>query len=34
MGGRYYKALEDNEKIVAQNVTENLLERHIKKVFL
>jgi hypothetical protein len=34
MGGRYYKALDDNEKIVAQNVTENLLERHIKKVFL
>jgi hypothetical protein len=34
MGGHYYKVLDDNEKIIARNVTENLLERHIKKVFL
>ena len=34
LGDRYYKALEDNEKVVAQNVTENLLERHIKRLFL
>ncbi|MCL1817502.1 MAG: tagaturonate epimerase family protein [Spirochaetaceae bacterium] len=34
LGERYYKALEDNEKVVAQNVTENLLERHIKRLFL
>ncbi|MDR1315722.1 MAG: tagaturonate epimerase family protein [Spirochaetales bacterium] len=34
MGDRYYKALEDNEKVVARNVTENLLERHIRKIFV
>ena len=34
MGDRYYKALDNNEKVVAQNVTENLLERHIKSLFL
>jgi hypothetical protein len=34
LGDRYYTALEDNEKVVAQNVTENLLERHIKRIFL
>jgi hypothetical protein len=34
LGERYYKALEDNEKVVARNVTENLLERHIKRLFL
>jgi hypothetical protein len=34
MGGRYLKALEANEAIVAKNVTENLFERHIKPVFL
>ncbi|MDR1624969.1 MAG: tagaturonate epimerase family protein [Spirochaetia bacterium] len=34
LGDRYYKALEDNEKVVAQNVTENLLERHIKRIFI
>jgi hypothetical protein len=34
LGERYYRALDDNEKVVAQNVTENLLERHIKRVFI
>jgi hypothetical protein len=34
LGERYYRALEDNEGVVAQNVTENLLERHIKRLFL
>jgi hypothetical protein len=34
LGDRYYQALEDNEKVVAQNVTENLLERHIKRIFI
>ncbi|MDR1932527.1 MAG: tagaturonate epimerase family protein [Spirochaetales bacterium] len=34
LGERYYRALDDNEKVVAQNVPENLLERHIKRVFI
>ena len=34
MGPRYIQALEANEPVVAQNVTENLWERHIKPVFL
>jgi len=34
MGDRYLKALEENEEIVAKNVTTNLFERHIKPVFL
>jgi hypothetical protein len=34
MGDRYLKALEANEEIVAQNVTTNLFERHIKPIFL
>jgi tagaturonate epimerase len=34
MGPRYLEALEANEDVVAQNVTENLWERHIKPVFL
>ena len=34
MGDRYLKALEANEAIVAQNVTTNLFERHIKPIFL
>lgn len=34
MGDRYYKALEDHEAVIAENVTENLLERHIKRVFI
>jgi tagaturonate epimerase len=31
---RYYRAVEDNEKVIARNVFENLLERHIKRVFV
>lgn len=34
MGPRYIEALEANEEVVAQNVTANLWERHIKPVFL
>ncbi|MDR2589168.1 MAG: tagaturonate epimerase family protein [Spirochaetales bacterium] len=34
MGERYYTALDENEEVVARNVTENLLERHIKRIFL
>ena len=34
MGDRYLKALEENEDVVAKNVTTNLFERHIKPVFL
>ncbi len=34
MGERYLKALEANADVVARNVTANLYERHIEKVFL
>ena len=34
MERRYLDALERNEEIVARNVTENLLERHLKPIFL
>ncbi|MGA8938765.1 MAG: tagaturonate epimerase family protein [Acidobacteriaceae bacterium] len=34
MGDRYLKALEENEEIVARNVTTNLYERHIRPIFL
>ena len=34
MGERYYKALEDHEKVIAHNVTENLFDRHIKRGFI
>ncbi len=34
MGPRYLEALEANEPVVAENVTTNLWERHIKPVFL
>lgn len=34
MGPRYIEALEANEAVVAENVTANLWERHIKPVFL
>ncbi|GAB4371184.1 MAG: tagaturonate epimerase family protein [Spirochaetales bacterium] len=33
MGDRYYRALEAAEDVIAENVKENLLERHIKRVF-
>jgi hypothetical protein len=34
MGARYTEALEANEAVVAKGVTKNLLERHIKPLFL
>ncbi|MEO8735349.1 MAG: tagaturonate epimerase family protein, partial [Edaphobacter sp.] len=34
MGPRYLQALQENEEVIARNVTENLFERHIKPVFL
>ncbi len=34
MGSRYTDALEANEAIIAENVTENLFERHVKPIFL
>lgn len=34
LGDRYYEAVEANEKVIAQNVFENLFERHIKRVFV
>ena len=34
MGERYTSALQANKAVVAQNVTENLFERHLKRVFI
>ncbi len=34
MGGRYLNALQKHETIIAKNVTENLLERHMKPLLL
>jgi hypothetical protein len=34
MGARYLDALARNEAVVAKNVTENLFERHIRRLFL
>ena len=34
MGDMYLKALEENEAVIAKNVTENIFERHIKHLFL
>jgi tagaturonate epimerase len=34
MGERYTNALEANEQVVAKNVTENLFDRHLKRVFI
>jgi tagaturonate epimerase len=34
MGQRYTGALQANEAMVAQNVTENLFDRHLKRVFI
>jgi hypothetical protein len=34
MGGRYTGALAANEAVIAQNVTENLFDRHLKRVFI
>ena len=33
MGERYLSALVEHEKSVAQNVTENLLDRHLRVIF-
>jgi tagaturonate epimerase len=34
MGERYYAALEDYADVIAENVTENIFERHISRLFL
>jgi len=34
MGADYINALEKHEEIIAQNVTENIYERHIKPIFM
>jgi hypothetical protein len=34
MGDRYYAALKKHEAVIAKNVTENLLERHLKPLLL
>jgi hypothetical protein len=34
MGGRFLRALKDHESVIAGHVTENLWERHIKRLFL
>jgi len=34
MGDMYLKTLEENEAVIAKNVTENIFERHIKHLFL
>jgi len=33
-GEKYYQALKDNKAVIAENVTENLYDRHIKHLFL
>ena len=33
MGDRYLQALKDNKEIVGKNVTENIYQRHICKIF-
>jgi len=34
MGGRYLAALEKFEDVIAKNVTENIFDRHIKRIFI
>jgi hypothetical protein len=34
MGARYLDALREYEQIVAENVTENIYERHVKPIFI
>ena len=34
MGSRYLRSLEENESVIARNVTGNLFERHILPVFV
>jgi hypothetical protein len=33
MGRTYLDALEEHEEVIAKNVTENLWDRHLKKLF-
>jgi hypothetical protein len=33
LGNEFTESLRDNEEIIAKNVTENLYDRHIKKIF-
>ena len=33
MGGRYTEAIEKHQQIIARHVTENIYDRHIKKIF-
>ena len=33
MGERFLQAMKANEAVLARNVTQNLLERHIKPIF-
>jgi hypothetical protein len=33
MGEQFLQALQANEAVIARNVTQNLLERHIKPIF-
>jgi hypothetical protein len=34
LGDRYIKALERNEAVVGRNVTENLFDRHLRRIFI
>jgi hypothetical protein len=34
LGDRYIKSLEQNEAVVAKNVTENLFDRHLRRIFI
>ena len=34
MGSRYIEALKTNEEIISRNVSENLYERHVKRLFM
>jgi hypothetical protein len=34
MGTDYFEALKKHERIIAQNVTENIYRRHIKPIFM
>ena len=34
MGERYTKALRKHENVIAINVTENMFDRHLKRIFI
>ena len=34
MGARFTDALRENESVVAASVTENLFDRHLKRIFI